>query len=219
MGKTVTDVSNLGSKVKGLALGYRDKFVVIPEVKEALDCDKMAELLVGKTVREGGKVIAKLVERLSKVSGAFTAVSVTNVLDEVCGVGKWRAPESFKKGATMATDLSDLEERIPIRKRKNLSNITEWLQEQIDKGVYEVGSIITAKMVYALIPDDLIEEWFDRDEARVDDHGPTRSIGDLIGAHGLNLRKADNSTKCKKYVIPSKLPVVENDCLYEEAVY
>lgn len=58
-------------------------------------------------------------------------------------------------------------------------------------------------------------EWFKRDNGRIDEGGPTRSIGDLLGKHGLHLRLRRRGV----YVFPNKLPVVENDCMYVHAVY
>ena len=102
-----------------------------------------------------------------------------------------------------------------IRKRKNLSNIYEVLKFGLENGNIKEGTILDTRELVNGVLRDFVDKWFDRASLRGDDAGPTRSVGDLLGKHGLNLRKVRN----RQYVMPFELPVVEDDKVLKEAVY
>jgi hypothetical protein len=102
-----------------------------------------------------------------------------------------------------------------IRKRKNLSKIVRVLEEGIRQGAIKPGDVLDTAVLARTVLASSVNNWFDRDGLRADEHGPTRSIGDLLGGHGLYLRKVGN----RKYLMPEKLPIVEHDRLYAEAEY
>ena len=104
--------------------------------------------------------------------------------------------------------------RMYIRKRKNLSRITNILEQAMKDGIIEPGSIIDTRNLSDALGDEA-SQWFNRSYERGDENGPTRALGDLIGGHGLHLRRV---APCR-YLIPTKLPTVSNDHLTEEAVY
>ncbi len=105
--------------------------------------------------------------------------------------------------------------RVPITSRKNLSSICGVLQESLDGGHLQPGMLFTARNVADAIGEKQLDIWFVR-KSLMDNSGPTRSIGDLLGSHGLMLNRG---YKRGTFVFPNKLPVVENDCMYEHAVY
>lgn len=100
-----------------------------------------------------------------------------------------------------------------IRKRKNLSWITELLAT-LQQTVIKPGQVIDTRQLAIALGDE-VNLVFDRKDERGDDTGPTRALGDLIGGHGLCLRKVAPS----RYLMPTKLPIVQNDRLIEEAQY
>jgi hypothetical protein len=102
-----------------------------------------------------------------------------------------------------------------ISKRKNLSNVHGILVEAFAKKYFSPGDFITSSMIVEAIGPKIAAEWFRRDNGRADENGPSKSIGDLLGGHGLQLRLHKRGI----YVFPNKLPVVENDCMYVLAVY
>lgn len=105
--------------------------------------------------------------------------------------------------------------RKPIITRKNLSNIHAALTKMLRNKQIKPGDRISSSFVVSVIGIETCNQWFNRADWRCDDVGPARSIGDLLGGHGLQLRKS----KPGVYVVPSKLPVIKNDCLLEHAVY
>lgn len=104
--------------------------------------------------------------------------------------------------------------------RKNLNNINNILAFEKGNGTIGVlGTIDTNKLVERH-PE--IKGWFNRSPTKGDDHGVVRSLGDLLGGSGLQLReKLDNKgnrIRCQ-YIMPQELPVVEDDTVYKEAIY
>jgi len=127
-------------------------------------------------------------------------------------------PTTKRDADDIVQKLAALQQGVPsvryIRKRKNLSRTVEILSVALTKGIVPPGGIINTRNLVIALGEE-VNILFDRQYERGDEDGPSRSLGDLIGGHGLCLRRV---APCK-YLMPSKLPVVVSDHLIEEAVY
>lgn len=119
-------------------------------------------------------------------------------------------------------NLSSLTAPKPIKKhsRKNLSLILELLAAVINELDLKPDDIVTSEQLEKVIRDSKLAHKWDLTSGSggsgLDKRalGLRRAIGDLLGGHGLHLQKCKGG-----YAIPSKLPVVEDDCLIKGAVY
>ena len=103
-----------------------------------------------------------------------------------------------------------------VRSRKCLGLIHQIVSQLKQDKVVTAGEIIETKRVYDVVVDQKLLSKWDRDATRRDEFGVTKSIGDLLGGHGLGLRK---SGRTGKYVMPDVLPKVSGDSVIAEAVY
>ena len=108
-----------------------------------------------------------------------------------------------------------------ISKRKGLKMMCDLLQELQDAGIVKAGEIIyTGKIAQVILSTDEFKNIFNRNENRQDDVGVARSCGDLIGGHGLMLSKVGSVHDSGRYLMPIKLPIVnDNDEMIQCAVY
>ena len=90
------------------------------------------------------------------------------------------------------------------------------LQEAKERGIYKSNDVIDTKGLARAIGAETLGEWFNQAFGRCDDTGPTRSLGDLVGGHGLHLQKLGGA---RKYRFPEELPEVMHNCMYTPAVY
>jgi hypothetical protein len=103
-----------------------------------------------------------------------------------------------------------------LRRRKNLGLIHKLLTEMQTKGLLKPDDVIHTKDIEQVIKDSKLSENWNRSDNAGDDHGLVRSLSDLIGGHGLRLKKLSAN---KQYRMPKKLPTVRGDCVLTEAVY
>jgi len=118
----------------------------------------------------------------------------------------------------MKFNFDRLQKRRYIRRRKNLYKIWEFLNIAITENHYKPGEVVRSDFVWACMEDSGYSNMFQRDDSgiRGDEFGPVRSIGDLLGRHGLRLTRVGN----KRYKLPNSLPVVNKyNELTQEAVY
>ena len=105
--------------------------------------------------------------------------------------------------------------RIGLRSRKNLGQINDVISEAFDSGAIKPDCVIYSRGLREMLGEETIAKMFTRSGYCGDDHGPTRSLGDLLGGHGMGFRKVGVG----KFLCPQKLPVISGNTVYEEPVY
>ena len=117
---------------------------------------------------------------------------------------------------SLELDLSGVTTKRPaIKSRKNLNVVGEIITKiKNKKDGRKPGSIITSREVEDVVRKSNLTHLWQSSGSSKDTLGLRRSIGDLLGGHGLGLKK----TK-KGYVIPNRMPVLDGDDLVEKAIY
>lgn len=105
---------------------------------------------------------------------------------------------------------------VALRTRKNLGAIHRLLTELHGRNKLLAGDTFTASQLLATISPEDIDRLWDRDPEARDDSGPAKAMGDILGGHGLRLRR-----QCArgKFIMPKKLPVVVGDSVTADAIY
>jgi hypothetical protein len=101
--------------------------------------------------------------------------------------------------------------------RKNMGIVLECLTAAIKELGWKPGDRFEGCVIAKVLKDSGLDIRWQLTDTPGDTHGLARAIGDLLGGHGMHLRRPDGTRGI--YIVPDELPVVENDCMIKPAVY
>ncbi len=115
-------------------------------------------------------------------------------------------------------DLSDLRGPQPVEfitRRKGMEVVHNVLSAALRSGVIKPDGYIWTKQLERTLQRNGLAELWNRDPNRKDDNGFQKTLGDLLGGHGMRLRR--KAPGC--YIMPKVLPEIRGDCMIKEAAY
>jgi hypothetical protein len=107
----------------------------------------------------------------------------------------------------------------PVAKggRKNMGIVLECLAAAIKELNWKPGDRFESCTIARVLKDSGLDTKWRLTSTPGDPHGLTRSVGDLLGRHGMQLRRPDGTRGI--FIIPNELPVVKDDRMVKPAVY